>query len=170
MADENKADKRWGENLRHTYRLVIMNNETFEEVGSYKLTLLNVYILFSSIAVLVALLVAAIIVLTPMKRYIPGFGDGRHNEIMQLNQEIDEMKAELDAHKAYTDNFRKILVGEVAFLSEEEVEGNDFSDSLLEVERIKEDEILRKEIELEEQIQEKALLSRTANFKSNQSL
>ncbi|MEO1517292.1 MAG: peptidoglycan DD-metalloendopeptidase family protein [Bacteroidota bacterium] len=166
MPDENTEEQRWSERLRHTYRLVVMNNDTFEEIGSYKLSLLNVYILFSSIAVFVALLVAALIIFTPVKRYIPGFGDGKHKEIMALNRQVQEMEAELQAQRAYTNNFRKILVGDVASLSESDVEATDVSDSLMEVERIKEDELLRKEIELEQQIQEKALLSKTANFKS----
>ena len=53
MAAENEnAKSRWErikKQMRHTYRLVVMNNETFEEVGSYRLTLLNVYIFISTV-------------------------------------------------------------------------------------------------------------------------
>ena len=58
MAAENEnAKSRWErikKQMRHTYRLVVMNNETFEEVGSYRLTLLNVYIFISTVLVVVA--------------------------------------------------------------------------------------------------------------------
>ena len=61
------------ERLQNTYRLVIMNDETFAEVGSYRLTLLNVYVAMSTIIVIIAVAVAVSIAYTPLKRYIPGF-------------------------------------------------------------------------------------------------
>ena len=63
MFQDNEQQKsRWEslkERLRHTYRLVIMNDETFEEVGSYRINLLNVYILISTELVVVAFMVYA---------------------------------------------------------------------------------------------------------------
>ncbi|MEM1322941.1 MAG: M23 family metallopeptidase [Bacteroidota bacterium] len=166
MPNENKEEKGLMEKLKHTYRLVVMNNETFEEVGSYRLSLLNVYIVVSTVVVLVALFVISIIIFTPVKRYIPGYGDAsEHSELLRLNRQIQEMEEELTAHQQYNENFRKILVGDVE--TEEpttEEETSVSNDSLLNVERIKEDELLRKEIELDQQIQERELLSKTSNF------
>ncbi|MCK6694286.1 MAG: hypothetical protein L6Q97_19565, partial [Thermoanaerobaculia bacterium] len=65
--------------LRDKYRLVIMNDETFEEVTSLKLTPLSVYIFLSSLVVGTAILVTLLIVYTPLKRYIPGYGDFRRD-------------------------------------------------------------------------------------------
>ena len=47
MSAEKSEEKGWAsfkEKLRNTYRLVVMNDESFEEVGSYKLSLLNLYV------------------------------------------------------------------------------------------------------------------------------
>lgn len=169
MSNENVEEKGLMEKLRHTYRLVVMNNETFEEVGSYRLSLLNVYILISTIIVFVALFVIAIIVFTPAKRYIPGYGDAsQHAELLRLNKKIQEIESELTANRAYTDNFRRILVGDVVVNEEQLNENTAAQDSQLNVERIKEDELLRKEVELDEQIQERELMSRTSNFSPSQ--
>ncbi|MEL6865757.1 MAG: M23 family metallopeptidase [Bacteroidota bacterium] len=166
MSSENTAEKNLMERLRHTYRLVVMNNETFEEVGSYRLSLLNVYILISTIVVLVALFVLGIIIFTPAKRYIPGYGDASEiKELIRLNEQIATMEEQLSAQQAYTSNFRRILVGDIETNDEQQLGSPELpEDSLLHVERIKEDELLRKEIELDQQIQERALREKTANF------
>ncbi|MCB0619264.1 MAG: M23 family metallopeptidase [Saprospiraceae bacterium] len=154
------------ERLQHTYRLVIMNNETFEEIGSYRLSLLNVYIALSTLMVLVAILVVSLIVFTPLKRLVPGYGDvSSHPELIHLNREIDSLSEALEAQQVYTESFRKILVGDVETIQEVPEEEYQPGDSTLQVDRIKEDEILRREVELEE-IQEIAQLTKANNFSS----
>ncbi len=166
MSNENKKQKSRMEKLKHNYRLVIMNNETFEEIGSYQLSLLNVYIAISFVVVLVAILVGSIIVFTPIKTYIPGYGDvSAHEEVLKLNKELDELIIIVEAQKKYNDNIRSILQGE-AVQTEEAVEAaaNPSFDSLTSVDRIIEDDLLRKEIELDEQLQERELLSKTVSY------
>ncbi len=164
---ENKEERSWFEKLRQTYRLGVMNSETFEEVGSYKLSLLNLYILLSAIAVAVAILVITLIIFTPIKRYIPGYGDVKQQaELIQLKKKIDELEKDLEAHGDYTENFRRILVGEpVDETPQDTATQTDLPDSLLSVERIREDELLRKEIATEAMLHEQELMSKTANFK-----
>ncbi len=104
----------WLEKLRNTYRLVIMNEETYQEVGSYKLSLLNVYVFLSTIVVLVALVVGALIFFTPLKRYVPGYGNlSDDRELIRLNREVNRMEKELVAFRTYADNLSKMLTGDV---------------------------------------------------------
>jgi len=162
---ENKEDKGRMEKLQQNYRLVIMNDETFEERGSYKLSLLNVYTIISSIIVLVALVVISLIIFTPIKRFIPGYGDvSKHAELLKLNTQIDALEEDLSAQKLYADKFRKMVLGDYAESIEETAANEEIPDSLLNVPRIEEDEALRREIEMEEKFQEQSLLSRTVNF------
>ena len=165
MTNENIPEKKFMEKARENYRLVVMNNETFEEIGSYRLSLLNVYMVASLIIVAVALLIIALVVLTPIKRYIPGYGDVKqYEEVMRLNKELSEIEEELKAQTAYTDNFRRILVGEIEESQEEINQTYEVPDSLLNVDRIKEDELLRKEIELNEQLHDRDLMTKTVNY------
>jgi murein DD-endopeptidase MepM/ murein hydrolase activator NlpD len=169
MSNENKAEKSRMEKLKHNYRLVIMNNETFEEIGSYQLSLLNVYIMISFVVVLVAILVGSIIVFTPIKTYIPGYGDvSAHEEVLKLNKDLDELILIVDAQKKYNDNIRSILQGEVTETEEDaEAAATIPLDSLTNVDRIIEDDLLRQEIELDQQIQERELLSKTVSYSPN---
>lgn len=166
MPNENKAKKSRMEKLKHNYRLVIMNNETFEEIGSYQLSLLNVYIMISSVVVLVAILVVSIIAFTPLRTYIPGYGDvSAHEEFLKLSKELDEQIKISEARNKYNDNIRKILQGEVIETEEAaEAAANLPMDSMTNVDRIIEDDLLRKEIELDEQLQERELLSKTVSY------
>ena len=140
------------ERLRHQYRLVVMNNDTFEEVGSYQLTLLNLYVWTSVLLLALVLLVGSLIVFTPLRRYIPGYGDvSLQPKITQLNREMDSLQAQLTYQEAYANNFRKILVGDLEGFGEEETAGTELVDSLIESPpRIAEDEALRLELEQEE--------------------
>ncbi|MEZ5057848.1 MAG: M23 family metallopeptidase [Saprospiraceae bacterium] len=148
---ENSEKKNWKERIKAPYRLVIMNEETFEEISSYKLTLLNVYILLSTLVVVTAALVVFLIIFTPIKKYIPGYGSaGSSRELMRLNREVEKLEKQITADSIYIDNFKKILVGDIEPPQGDEAEGETFDDSLLNVERIAEDEQLRQEIKLEE--------------------
>ncbi len=163
---ENNEEKKWLERMRQTYRLVVMNNETFEEVGAYKLSALNLYIILSAIVVAVSIFVVAVIAFTPIKRYIPGYGDLRQEtEMLRLNQEVNDFEKLVNAQGDYTENFRRILVGDVV---DDTLPSDDsfpeIPDSLLNVERIEEDEQLRQEIADDEEAEQQALLLKSANY------
>ncbi len=117
MAQEIEQGSRWEnfkERLKNTYRLVVMNGETFEEVSSYRLSLLNVYVLLSSLFVVMAIVVFLLIAATPLKKYLPGYGSVQQDkELRELHLQMDEMERELANHRRYSENFRKILVGDV---------------------------------------------------------
>lgn len=159
MENEKKRGRKFIEKSRENYRLIVMNNETFEEVGSYQLSPLNIYMAICGVIAIVAFLVFLLIVATPIKRYIPGYGNiQEHKEALRLTAELNAIKEDLSAQEAYTENIRKILVGDIVEVESQvaAIDTNvteDMPDSLLNVERIREDELLRKEIELNEQLQ-----------------
>jgi len=59
--------------LRNRYRLVVMNDDTYEEVVTFKLSRMSVYIGLSTIFVILVGLTVALIIFTPLKYYIPGY-------------------------------------------------------------------------------------------------
>jgi len=99
--------------LRNRYRLVVMNDDTYEEVVTFKLSRLSVYIMLSTIFVLLVGLTVALIVFTPLKYYIPGYDDlkiGR--EYRQLKYKSDDMAKKLSDLEQYNTALRKTLTGE----------------------------------------------------------
>ena len=98
------------------YRLVLINDESYEEVGSYRITELNVYLLLSSLLVAVVLLVMLLFVLTPLKNIIPGYADvnalSNRKEIVKLYKHVDSLDDVLDAQRTYIQSIGKAMRGE----------------------------------------------------------
>lgn len=116
-------DRKWTETLRDKYRLVVMNDDTFEEISSFKLTPLNVYIILSSMVVGTAIMVTFLIIYTPLKRYIPGYGDfKRDSEVAALMSRSKDLENEIEATRKYSENLRKILVGDHSGMTREDAE------------------------------------------------
>lgn len=113
--DANSTLKR----LRNRYRLVVMNEDTYEEVVKFRLSRLSVYIVLSSVFVLLTVLTVALIVFTPIKYYLPGvgYGDARQvKEFRQLKIRTDSMENALRYKQQYFDDIKKVLQGRIPVL------------------------------------------------------
>jgi len=110
MASDLDHKRSFKDRLRDKYRLVILNNETFQEISSHRLSLLNLYIILSSLIVVIGALLVLLIVFTPIKKLIPGYADiGSSTEIIELNKQMDEIMKEKEAQEVYLASFRKML-------------------------------------------------------------
>ncbi len=103
--------------LRNRYRLVVMNDDTYEEVVTFKLSRLSVYIMLSTIFVLLVGLTVALIVFTPLKYYIPGASSDYKSamELRQLKYRVDELEKKDAQRTQYVDGLKKILSGSSTF-------------------------------------------------------
>lgn len=110
-----KTRKRLWERLTTPYRLVLLNDETFEEVTSFQLTRMNVYVLVSTVLVVMVLITVSAIVFTPLKEYIPGYADvDTRQTVMELKLRADSMQRALETREMYLENIRRIISGEMA--------------------------------------------------------
>ena len=100
--------------LRNRYRLVVMNDDTYEEVVTFKLSRLSVYVMLSSMFVILVSLTVALIVFTPLKEYLPGYGSQRsRRELQVLKMKTDSLEQSLRYKDQYLQNFKKVLIGDV---------------------------------------------------------
>ncbi len=110
LPDANRTLQR----LRNRYRLVVMNEDTYEEVVAFKLSRVSVYIALSAFFIVLVGLTVALIAFTPLKLYIPGFGDAKQaKEYQGLKVKADSIERSLIYKQQYMDNLQKILKGEV---------------------------------------------------------
>lgn len=99
--------------LQNRYRLVVMNDDTYEEVVTFKLSRKSVYIFLSTIFLLLVGLTAAIIVFTPLRYYIPGYGSvNERKELMQLKIKTDSLDREMKYRELYLEGLKKALTGD----------------------------------------------------------
>ncbi|MGZ8551247.1 MAG: hypothetical protein ACXWV2_11320 [Chitinophagaceae bacterium] len=95
--------------LRNRYRLVVMNDDTYEEVVTFKLSRMSVYIMLSTIFVLLVGLTVALIVFTPLKYYIPGANTDYKSaqELRQLKYKVDNTDREMKLLEQFNEGLKK---------------------------------------------------------------
>ena len=91
-----------------------MNDDTYEEVVTFKLSRMSVYITLSTIFVLLTGLTVALIVFTPLRLYIPGYGDiNATKELRELKVKTDSLEQAVRYKEQYLDNIKNVLQGNV---------------------------------------------------------
>ena len=101
--------------LRNRYRLVVMNEDTYEELVTFKLSRLSVYVALCTLFVVLVGLTVALIAFTPLKLYIPGFGNAREaKEYQLLKVKADSIEKTLIYKQRFIDNIEKVLKGNMA--------------------------------------------------------
>ena len=96
--------------LQNRYRLVVMNDDTYEEVITFRLSRLSVYVALSSTFVLLVSLTVALLVLTPLKYYIPGYGNNTNRvELQTLKMRTDSLEQAIIYKDQYLNNIKKVL-------------------------------------------------------------
>lgn len=94
MADEvkKKKESRFFYRIKSKFRLVIMNDATFEEKASFVLTPLNVFVFVGILTLFLIVVVSYIIAFTPLREYIPGYADvNMRRNIKTLALRVDSL-------------------------------------------------------------------------------
>tara|TARA_B110000503_G_C7159675_1_gene419046 strand:+ start:2583 stop:3443 length:861 start_codon:yes stop_codon:yes gene_type:complete len=113
MEKEN-TKKRIIKKLKNKYRLVILNDTSFEERFSYRLSPLNVLTLLLSFVVLLIVLVSVVIIYTPLRESIPGYTDvSLREDLTTMVFRADSLENELLRNSAYLRNIQGALKGEL---------------------------------------------------------
>ncbi len=100
--------------LRNRYRLVVLNEDTFEEVVAFKLNRVSVYVSLCVLFVVLVGLTVALIMFTPLKLYIPGYGEAQKGkEYEMLKVRADSIEQALMKKQQYINNIEKVLKGNV---------------------------------------------------------
>lgn len=100
--------------LKNHYRLVVMNEDTFEEVVAFKMNRGSVYVSLSILFVVLVGLTIALIAFTPLKFYIPGYGvAAQAKDYEALKMKADSFEHTLILNEQYINNIEKVLKGDV---------------------------------------------------------
>jgi len=101
-------------NLHHKYRLVMMNDETFEEKYSVKLTRLKIFTAVGLIVIGLIVLTTFVIAFTPLKEYIPGYSSdiSLQRNVMDLAFKVDSLEKNAAAKDEFLANIRTVVSGQ----------------------------------------------------------
>ena len=113
MSEKRKILKR---KLFTKNRLVILNEDTFEEIFSLRLTLMNVFVVATVAAILIITFTTYIIAFTPLREYIPGYASTKlRKEATELALKSDSLALALKKNDAYLKSVVKVLNGDLEY-------------------------------------------------------
>ena len=160
------------ENLFNKRRLIILNEDTFEETFSLKLTLMNVFVLATLGAIIITTVTTFIIAFTPLREFIPGYSSSKlKKDATELALKSDSLTIALKKNEAYISAIKKVLTGQLEYAKFNKDSILASSDALVEPELLKasEEELeLRKAVSNEEknaQIAKKPVSKKEKNKK-----
>lgn len=167
MAKSEIKSKKIKKKLLHKYRLVILNDDTFEERLSLNLTRLNVFILGTISAIMLIVATTILIAFTPLKEYIPGYSSTTlKKKAVKLSFKTDSLQRAIDLNEKYFASIKQVLQGEVStvqFNKDSIIQAAKLEASQIDLNPIKEDSILRQKVDKED----KYSLFETATSKAN---
>ena len=96
------------------YRVVIMNESTLEEVNTFRLNRLNVFVYSGLFAILMITLTTLVIIYSPLKQYILGFSEADlRKQIVDLTFQTDSLQQRIVSNDAYFGSLQKVLTGDI---------------------------------------------------------
>jgi murein DD-endopeptidase MepM/ murein hydrolase activator NlpD len=116
MSGKRLKRKKLAKKLFTKMRLVILNEDTFEEIFSLKLTLMNVFVVVTVSTILIITATTYIIAFTPLREYIPGYASSKlKKEATELALKSDSLTFALRKNEAYIHSIRRVLTGDVDY-------------------------------------------------------
>lgn len=114
MKEKRERKEKLKRKLLNKYRLIILNEETFEERLSLRLTRLNVFIGLTLSVILLISLTILLIAFTGLREYIPGYASTEMRQrATVLAYQADSLRNVLEMNERYLNSIRSVLVGEV---------------------------------------------------------
>lgn len=116
MAKKRLKNKEIKKHLFTKNRLLILNEDSFEEIFSLRLTLMNVLVVlgFGAIAIITATIF--LIAFTPLKGFIPGFSSTQlKKDATELALKSDSLSLAIKKNEVYLSSIKKVLNGELEF-------------------------------------------------------
>lgn len=116
MSGKRQKRKKLKENLFNKRRLIILNEDTFEETFSLKLNLMNVFVFVTLSTIIIITITTFIIAFTPLREFIPGYSSSKlKKDATQLALKADSLSFALKKNEAYIKSIQKVLTGELEY-------------------------------------------------------
>lgn len=150
MAKKKSNKSKFKQKLTDKYRLVVLNDDTFEERFSLKLSRLNVFVLGGVFSILLVGLTTVFIAYTPVKEYIPGYSSSAlKKKATKLVYEADSLKTKLAILENYTTAIQSVLSGNVKIetIDSLKVEARKIVVDASKLNATKEDSLFREKVE-----------------------
>jgi hypothetical protein len=116
MLEKRFKRKAFLDKLKTKSRLIILNDDTFEEIFSFKLNILNVFVAATLGAIFLISITSYIIAFTPLREYIPGYASTKlKQDALNLGLKSDSLEFALKKNDQYIKSLKKVLTGDLEY-------------------------------------------------------
>jgi len=114
MAKEKKNKRLWIQNLLNRYRMVVINETTFEEKFFIRISQFNIIVLVLLFVTLTAIGSFFLITYTPLKEFIPGYTSLTiRKEAVRNSFLLDSLMFEFEKQDRFISSIKSALTGEI---------------------------------------------------------
>ncbi|MEO6348844.1 MAG: M23 family metallopeptidase [Aquaticitalea sp.] len=153
MPEKNK-DKKFAKKLLHKYRLVVLNEDTFEERFAMKLTRLNVFVIVMLTVIILIAGTTFLIAFTSLREFIPGYSSARlKKQATELNYKTDSLQQIIALNDQYYSSIKRVLTGDVKnvqFNRDSILEAASKDPKILDLNPTRQDSLLREKVDKED--------------------
>jgi murein DD-endopeptidase MepM/ murein hydrolase activator NlpD len=145
MKSKQAGKKSFISKLLTKYRLVLLNDSTYEEKSSFKISRLNVFSILFALMFIIVLITSGILFFTPIREYIPGYSStSLQKQANLLSYKTDSLRQIVFLNDQYINSLKKVLTGDLETIEykADSVISKDILDLQI-IEKSKEDSILR---------------------------
>ncbi len=112
--EQNKKRNHLVKKLKHKYRIAILNEQTYEETFTMRLSRLNVFTTIGFTVIFLIIATTVLIAFTTLREYIPGYPTGEQRRMMiNTYQRVDSLVFEIERRDNFIANMRAVISGEL---------------------------------------------------------
>ena len=116
MSRNRLKKKKFFDRLLIKNRLIILNEDTFEEIFSFKLNIMSVFVSLSLGAIFLISITTVLIAFTPLREFIPGYSSSQlKKDATVLALKSDSLTVALKKNEAYIKSIQKVLNGDLEY-------------------------------------------------------
>lgn len=100
--------------MRFKYRVNVVNENTLEEAWHVRLSRFSIFMYASLLIFITFIILAALIVFTPVKYYLPGYNDsGNRSALIQESMMVDSLLQQMQLQGSYLQVVKSIITGDI---------------------------------------------------------
>ena len=150
MAGEKKI-KKLKKQISKSYRLAVMEEDSYQEKFALSLSKRNIFLFTSSVTFIIILITTLLIFYTPIREYIPGYDTSKLRiQAVENLEKLDSLMISLKQNEQFVEAFSRTLLGEEFKSQYEDSQLKAVDLTELAVNINIEDSILRKIVEVED--------------------
>lgn len=116
MPSNRLKRKKFFDRLLIKNRLIILNEDTFEEIFSFKLNIMSVFVSLSLGAIFLISITTVLIAFTPLREFIPGYSSSQlKKDATVLALKSDSLSIALKKNEIYIKSIQKVLNGDLEY-------------------------------------------------------